>query len=148
MKFGVSYSWTSRLKETASKQSKAALYVLEQNLREAEEREEAQLLLDQKLAHARAKDDAEQNELKRRQEEARLKRVAATAEREARAAALEARRKEEERRKQQEAKAQAALRRMGVCCAGYQWIKQSSGYRCEAGGHFVGNEALDFVSDT
>lgn len=93
-------------------------------------------------AEARAKDAAEQNELKRKWEEARLLECQARAERERQAAILEAKRKQEAEEKRQEAKAQAALRQMGVCPVGYRWIKQASGYRCAGGSHFVGNENL------
>ncbi|KAM0429739.1 hypothetical protein ACHAPT_006345 [Fusarium lateritium] len=49
---------------------------------------------------------------------------------------------EEARRKQIEAK-KAKLQKMGICPAGYQWIKQGDGYRCAGGAHWVPNEALD-----
>jgi len=57
-------------------------------------------------------------------------------------AELERQRKtgEEERRK--EAKAQQKLRTLGICPAGFRWIKQNGGYRCSAGGHFVTNSEL------
>ncbi|WPH02844.1 Hypothetical protein R9X50_00571200 [Acrodontium crateriforme] len=51
---------------------------------------------------------------------------------------------EEERRK--EAVARKKLRAMGACVAGYRWIKQSSGYRCAGGSHFVSNAQLDSLS--
>jgi AAA+ superfamily predicted ATPase len=55
------------------------------------------------------------------------------------------RQKEEyERQKKQEAVAQARLRHMGICPAGFQWIKQAGGYRCSAGGHFVSDSQLGF----
>jgi len=76
-------------------------------------------------------------------EAARLKEVAARAERERREEMLRVAREEEARRKQQEAKAQAALRQMGVCAAGFRWIKQATGYRCAGGSHFVDNAALN-----
>jgi hypothetical protein len=46
--------------------------------------------------------------------------------------------------RKQEVKAQEKLRCMGICPAGFRWIKQSGGYRCSAGGHFVGNKELGF----
>ncbi|KAI8655251.1 hypothetical protein NCS57_01273400 [Fusarium keratoplasticum] len=49
---------------------------------------------------------------------------------------------EEDRRKQIEAK-KAKLQRMGICPAGYHWIKQGDGYRCAGGAHWVPNEAID-----
>lgn len=59
----------------------------------------------------------------------------------------ERRRKDEElaaieREKQKEKEAQKKLREMGVCVAGFQWIKQASGYRCAGGSHYVSNENL------
>jgi hypothetical protein len=87
--------------------------------------------------------DDEENEKKRRQEEARLRGL------KARLAVREAEEKlriarvEEERRRKEEAKAQTKLRQMGICPAGFRWIKQSTGYKCSAGGHFVSKEALE-----
>ncbi|UPL02680.1 hypothetical protein LCI18_013614 [Fusarium solani-melongenae] len=49
---------------------------------------------------------------------------------------------EEDRRKQIEAK-KAKLQRIGICPAGFQWIKQGDGYRCAGGAHWVPNEAID-----
>ena len=49
---------------------------------------------------------------------------------------------EEERRRKEEARVQHKLREMGVCVAGFRWIKQSSGYRCAGGSHFISNAAL------
>jgi len=40
--------------------------------------------------------------------------------------------------------AQKKLREMGVCVAGYQWIKQSGGYRCAGGSHFITDGQLGF----
>ena len=36
----------------------------------------------------------------------------------------------------------AKLREMGVCEAGFQWIKVGGGYRCAGGSHYVPNSAL------
>jgi hypothetical protein len=51
-------------------------------------------------------------------------------------------RKEEGRRREQEQKAQQKLRELGVCSAGYRWIKTGDGYQCEGGSHFVSASAL------
>jgi hypothetical protein len=128
--------------EAASKASEDAIQLAEKTLQDAVIRENAQQELTKKLARTRAKDAAAQDELKRQQEQARLREYAAMVERETLAAMLEEKRKEEARQRQQEAKAQAALRQMGVCVAGYRWIKQLSGYRCAGGSHFVNNAAL------
>lgn len=44
---------------------------------------------------------------------------------------------ERERQLAVERATQAALRRMGVCPAGFQWRRQGNGWRCSAGGHYV-----------
>ncbi len=49
---------------------------------------------------------------------------------------------EQERLREKEVKAQRKLEKMGVCCAGFQWIKQPGGYRCAGGSHFVGDAQL------
>jgi hypothetical protein len=128
--------------ERASQLAKIVQQQLEQALQEASRLEEEQRAATEALEQARAKDLAEQNELKRKREEQRLRECAARAEREKIAAALEAKRQQQALEKQKEAKAQQKLRQMGVCCAGYRWIKQSFGYRCAGGSHFVGNEQL------
>jgi hypothetical protein len=53
------------------------------------------------------------------------------------------RRQNAETRKRQEAEAQMKLRRMGICPMGYEWIKQSGGYRCAAGDHWVDDAQLE-----
>jgi hypothetical protein len=45
-------------------------------------------------------------------------------------------------RRLEEARIQQKLREMGVCVAGYKWVKQASGYRCEGGSHFISNQQL------
>lgn len=129
----------------ASKAAEDAMRAVQESLRQAAEKELAQQqLIQQKLQEqARAKDAAEKEELRRQLEEARIRESLAKAGRERIAAALEAKRQEEARRRKQEAQAQAKLRQMGVCVAGYQWIKQSSGYRCAGGSHFVSNSQLE-----
>jgi hypothetical protein len=57
-------------------------------------------------------------------------------------AALKQKQQEEERRKREEARVQQKLREMGVCVAGFRWIKQSQGYRCAGGTHFISNDQL------
>ncbi|KAF9264149.1 P-loop containing nucleoside triphosphate hydrolase protein [Marasmius fiardii PR-910] len=55
---------------------------------------------------------------------------------------LEATRKEQERQQQEEARVQQQLQQMGVCEAGYEWIKESGGYRCAGGSHFISDSQL------
>jgi SpoVK/Ycf46/Vps4 family AAA+-type ATPase len=108
----------------------------QQALEKAREKELAE------LAAKKAKDDAELQELKRRQEAARLAQLNARIAREKALRELEAAREAERKRQQEEAKAQQKLRSMGVCPAGFQWVKEAGGYRCTGGSHFVSNAAL------
>lgn len=75
------------------------------------------------------------DEMKRQREQARL------------AAANEQKKLSELRRlaqlrKRQEEAVQVKLRELGICPAGYRWVKQDGGYRCSAGGHYMSNAAL------
>ncbi|KAM0323930.1 hypothetical protein ACHAQA_008511 [Verticillium albo-atrum] len=49
----------------------------------------------------------------------------------------------EEERREQEAKAKKRLETLGLCPAGYHWIKQGGGFRCAGGSHFVSEGQLD-----
>jgi len=44
--------------------------------------------------------------------------------------------------KEKERKVQEKLRTMGICPAGYTWIKQTNGYRCAGGSHLVSDAQL------
>ncbi|KAK0127291.1 hypothetical protein ONS96_006841 [Cadophora gregata f. sp. sojae] len=102
--------------------------------------EEAEKKAEEEAAVLRAietKNEAEANELLRKREEARIRAMEAKAERERIQKELERRQKEEQERRKLEQQAQARLREMGICPAGFRWIKQSGGYRCSAGGHWV-----------
>ena len=87
---------------------------------------------------AAEKDERRRVILQRKQEEQRRRLAAEQAERD-RIAALRAAAEAERRR---EAAVQAKLRQMGVCVAGYQWIKQAGGYRCAGGSHWVTDQQL------
>jgi len=104
--------------------------------------EEAQKKLAEELAAKKAKDDAEMRELMRRREEARLAEHRARVTREKALAEMERRRQEEIKMRRLEEQAQQKLRNMGVCVAGFRWIKQSGGYRCAGGSHFISNSEL------
>lgn len=93
------------------------------------------------LEKVKAQDEADVQELKRKQEQARRGERAARRAREKAMEELEKIRLQEVKQKREE-QVQAKLQQMGVCCAGYQWIKQSGGYRCAAGGHFISNGQL------
>ncbi|KAL3496205.1 P-loop containing nucleoside triphosphate hydrolase protein [Aspergillus germanicus] len=82
---------------------------------------------------ARADDEAKRQHERRRLEELALRTKLEESQRKREA-------KEAERREEQ--RAQQKLRQMGVCCTGYRWIKQASGYRCAGGSHYVSNVDL------
>lgn len=80
----------------------------------------------------------EQEEEKRLQQELKLKQQQE----------LERKRREYEANRRREKERAAAaiqekLRRIGNCPAGFLWIKQSGGWRCSAGGHFVNDKELN-----
>ncbi|KAJ7170685.1 P-loop containing nucleoside triphosphate hydrolase protein [Mycena crocata] len=116
----------------------------ERDLREAEVQEQERIAEAQRLEalKAQAREQAEKDEMKRRLEQIRIQECLAREEHERRARELEAKRQAKALERQKEAKAQAALQRMGVCVAGYRWIKQGSGYRCAGGSHFVNSAQL------
>jgi hypothetical protein len=130
--------------EEAERVYASALHEAEQEaMRAADREEEALQKLNELLENVqRAKDDAERAELMRQREQARLK---AIAEREARAraeAARKAQRDAEAARRKEEVRVQAKIREMGMCVAGYRWIKEAYGYRCAGGSHFLDNAQL------
>jgi hypothetical protein len=77
--------------------------------------------------------------LMRQKEAARIREQEAEAAQERALAALK---KQEEERRHEEAQVQQKLQQMGVCSAGYAWIKQSQGYQCAGGTHFISNDQL------
>ncbi|TGO57492.1 hypothetical protein BOTNAR_0200g00080 [Botryotinia narcissicola] len=137
--------WTQLQRDKKAAKEKAQRYADEirkkqeeiQALREAEReaKEEA-------LRQVQAKNEAEWKEQLRLREEARLRELKAKAERERIEQENERRRLEEEQRRKKEAQAQEKLRNLGVCVAGYQWIKQLGGYRCAGGSHYVSDSEL------
>lgn len=85
---------------------------------------------------------AHDSALKRQQEEARLDEQNARLERARALDAFEKAQHDARERKQREARAQAKLQEMGVCVAGYRWVRQGGGWRCKGGSHFVGDSEL------
>ena len=82
------------------------------------------------------------DEAKRRHEEARMRHELERRALEAELEILRRKQQEEEERRRKEREAQKKLRDMGVCCAGFRWIKQALGYRCAGGSHYVSNAQL------
>jgi hypothetical protein len=130
-----------RAAEAEKKRQDDAIEKAERSLREAEAREQERIAEAQRL-EAQARDQAEEDDRKRKLEKIRIEECLAREERERRARELEAQRKAVELERKTEVKAQAALRSMGVCVAGFRWIKQSGGYRCAGGSHFVSDAQL------
>ena len=105
-------------------ENQARLRRLEQEAREALERE---------LAIAKSK--KEEAEARQRQKE-REEQLVRETEKEA------ARLKEAARHKE---KIQTRLRRIGRCPQNFEWIPTSGGYRCAGGSHFVSAEQLNYM---
>ena len=136
--------------ELAEKQSQDVIANLQQKAeaaatnQEASEQEVAALEQAAKASPS-ADDDGEDDELnerKRRHEEARLRIVMASRAKREAEDELRRAREEVERKKEEEVKVQTKLRSMGVCPVGFRWIKQSGGYRCAGGAHFVSDAQL------
>ncbi|KAJ3312151.1 hypothetical protein HDU76_002958 [Blyttiomyces sp. JEL0837] len=87
----------------------------------------AAILLAEKLAREKKEEEA-----RKAREEAERKRKE-----------LERAMAEAEWREKELAAVQAKLKRMGVCCMGYQWLPMGDGgYRCAGGSHYISAEAL------
>lgn len=97
-----------------------------------------------KLAEAKAlKNQAiEDDGARQLWEAARLQALAQKREAEDQARRLRQLEEERQRMQEQERKVQQRLRQMGLCVAGFRWIKQSGGYRCAGGSHFVSDSQL------
>ncbi|KAL1306375.1 hypothetical protein AAFC00_005085 [Neodothiora populina] len=97
--------------------------------------------LEQQSQLSHSEDQA--NEIKRLLEAARLAKAQANRDRQLAEAQIEQAMKAAEEQRRKEAVAQKKLREMGVCCAGFRRIKQSGGYRCAGGSHWVSDLQLD-----
>jgi hypothetical protein len=85
---------------------------------------------------------AEIDEAKRRFEQERIQHELQRRAHEKNLAEIERLKKAAEEERRKEAQAQRKLREMGICLAGFRWVKQAGGYRCTAGGHFVSDALL------
>jgi len=134
-----------RAKEQAEQTAKKAIQSLEQSIADHRKNEETQKEELRKLQQkeAEAKEANEKAAILRAREKARLKEQNARIAREKAAAELHAKKAEERERREKEEKAQQKLRQLGVCSAGFRWIKVGdSGYRCAGGAHFVSASQL------
>ncbi|KAL7798766.1 P-loop containing nucleoside triphosphate hydrolase protein [Trichoderma afarasin] len=50
---------------------------------------------------------------------------------------------EQEERRRKEVAKQAKIRALGICPAGFNWIKQNGGYRCSGGSHYLSDAEID-----
>lgn len=87
-------------------------------------------------------DEADINEMKRKREGERLEQLKFKRQKLEKEAELKRLKDEDEARKKHEAEIQKSLKMMGVCPQGFRWIKQSGGYRCAGGAHFVMDQQL------
>ncbi|PYH64019.1 P-loop containing nucleoside triphosphate hydrolase protein [Aspergillus vadensis CBS 113365] len=81
-------------------------------------------------------------ETRARHEQTRLQRELERRAREEELEKIRKQREQVERNRRREQQAQAKLREMGVCVMGYRWIKQTGGYRCAGGSHWVSDAQL------
>lgn len=95
-----------------------------------------------KLREMQAKNEAEARELLRLRQEAEIREREAKAERERIRREWERKKREEQERIKKEKVVQSRLQQMGVCVAGFAWIKQAGGYRCAGGSHWVSDAQL------
>ena len=116
---------------------------LAQKVKEAEKQSQAaqRRAAELERAMAAAKDEVKKR-IERELEEARRRAAEIKAARERAAAELKRKQKEEEEKRKKALEMEQKLKHMGLCPAGYAWVKQSGGYRCTAGGHFVTDKQL------
>ncbi|CAK9210253.1 unnamed protein product [Sphagnum troendelagicum] len=84
-----------------------------------------------------------QAEDKRRREEAERKAQEARKLLELKQRELESRRKQQELQQKEKQRIQAKLKKMGVCCMRYEWIRMGSIYRCAGGSHTLSASSID-----
>ncbi|KAJ9255512.1 hypothetical protein DTO212C5_9142 [Paecilomyces variotii] len=131
-------------------QDKAAAQVREKEYLDLQEDERIQ-----EKAHQKAKEDEDNaireledarqradDEARARHEQARLQRELERRKREEELDKIRKMKEQMEQERRREQKAQEKLRKMGVCVAGFRWIKQSGGYRCAGGSHWVSDAQL------
>ncbi|KAJ5114222.1 hypothetical protein N7456_002756 [Penicillium angulare] len=136
--------WNQLQKDKAASERAEKEY-LEMVQKEEEQRKELLRLKEEENNVAQAVEEArrQQNEQLRAQlEQERLQREIERREQEEIARKLEIKRQAEADARRREQAIQVKLRSMGVCVQGFQWIKQSGGYRCAGGSHCVSDAEL------
>lgn len=134
-----------RAKDQKERDAKKAIKALEQSIIDHRKNEEARSeeMKKSQQKEAEAKNANEREAILREREKVRLREQTARRAREKAAAELQAKKEEEKRQREQEEKAQRKLRELGVCSAGFRWIKMGdAGYRCAGGSHFVSASQL------
>ncbi|GME65999.1 AAA family ATPase [Neofusicoccum parvum] len=89
------------------------------------------------------KDSDDDDPEKAERECKRIQRILEQRKRDEELAEIKRKREKAEEQRKQEAKKQACLRSIGICPMGFRWIKQSGGYRCSAGGHWVSDAEIE-----
>lgn len=128
----------SKAAEVAKKAAEEEVALLEKRISQ----ESSMRMLESARAEAKVRAEAERAEFKQRLEAARERVKKENEEHARRVAELEKKRQEEERKQQEEDRVQRKIRELGVCRAGFRWVKQSSGYRCSGGICFLANDVL------
>ncbi|KAJ4477292.1 P-loop containing nucleoside triphosphate hydrolase protein [Lentinula aciculospora] len=105
----------------------------------AQERRLAQTLTE---AIKKEQDRLKKGELERQRKEQLKRESEAIRQRKEKEAQLQAQRDALERARRKEEEAQKKLQQLGVCQAGFVWIRAGSGYQCAGGAHFVSNLEL------
>ena len=137
-------TWSQLQKDKAREEALEAEY---QMTREAEKKAQdaagaAARKEETAIAEQTALQQAVDEEERRRHEQERLRRELERRAKEEELDRIRRQREEEEQRRKQEQAVQQKLQDMGVCCQGFRWIKQTSGYRCAGGSHYVSNTEL------
>lgn len=130
------------LAEFNAEEAKKAIRSQEEAHRLAEEAEKEAKEKATALLKLQAKNKAEEDELLRKREEARIREMEARARRERIQREVERLQRKERERRAKEERAQVKLREMGVCPVGFRWIKEGGGYRCAGGSHWVDEASL------
>ncbi|KAB8301571.1 hypothetical protein EYC80_003415 [Monilinia laxa] len=137
--------WAQLQKDKKSNEEEARRY--SEEMRKKQEEIQALVEAEQKareeaIREIEVRNQAEREKQLRLRVEAHIRELKAKVERERIEQEREKRRLEEMERRQKEKEVQAKLTRMGVCVAGFRWIKQGGGYRCAGGSHFVSDAEL------